>query len=179
MIEMLMLAMALSMDAFAVSIGLGAKKGSNFKNLALKAGAFFGIFQALMPLIGYLGGKGLLGWISSYTNIIAFGLLFLIGVKMIYEGMHEGIEEDIQKITNKVMLTLAIATSIDAMAAGFSLTLLPINPFLACFIIGMITFVMSFIGVFVGKISGTWLESKAEILGGVVLVIIGFRLLFF
>lgn len=77
------------------------------------------------------------------------------------------------------MLTLAIATSIDAMAAGFSLTLLPINPFLACFIIGMITFVMSFIGVFVGKISGTWLESKAEILGGVVLVIIGFRLLFF
>lgn len=181
MIEILMLAVALSMDAFAVSIGLGSKKNHGIRNLdlALKAGAFFGIFQALMPLIGYLGGKGLVGFVSEYANIIAFGLLFIIGAKMIYEGMHEGIEEDIQKITNKMMLTLAIATSIDAMAAGFSLTLLPINPFLACFIIGAITFVMSFIGVFVGKISGTWLESKAEIFGGVVLVIIGFRLLFF
>ena len=179
MIEVLLLAFALSMDAFAVSIGLGAKQNSEYRSLALKAGLFFGIFQALMPLIGYLGGRGMLGFVSTYAHYIAFGLLLLIGAKMIYEGVNEGVEEEFSKITNKVMLTLAIATSIDAMAAGFSLMLLELNPLLACGIIGFTTFIISFIGVYVGKFSGTWLESKAEIFGGVVLVVIGFRILFF
>jgi putative Mn2+ efflux pump MntP len=179
MIEVLLLAFALSMDAFAVSIGLGAKQNGEYRSLAWKAGAFFGIFQAIMPLIGYLGGKGVLGFVSSYASYIAFGLLLLIGAKMIYEGVNEGVEEEIAKITNKIMLTLAIATSIDAMAAGFSLMLLELNPILACGIIGLTTFVISFIGVYVGKLSGTWLESKAEIFGGLVLVAIGFRILFF
>lgn len=179
MIEVLLLAFALSMDAFAVSIGLGAKQNSEYRSLALKAGLFFGVFQAIMPLLGYLGGKGVLGFVSSYASYIAFGLLLLIGAKMIYEGVNEGVEEEIAKITNKIMLTLAIATSIDAMAAGFSLMLLPLNPLLACGIIGLTTFIISFIGVYVGKLTGTWLESKAEIFGGVVLVAIGFRILFF
>lgn len=179
MIEVLLLAFALSMDAFAVSIGLGSKNGESTKALALKAGLFFGIFQALMPLIGYLGGRGLLGFVSDYAHYIAFGLLLLIGAKMIYEGMNEGVEEEFAKITNKVMLTLSIATSIDAMAAGFSLMLLNLHPLLACGIIGLTTFIISVIGVYVGKLSGTWLESKAEIFGGVVLVAIGFRILFF
>jgi putative Mn2+ efflux pump MntP len=177
MIEVIILAIALSMDAFAVSIGLGAKK--NVPGLALKAGLFFGAFQALMPLIGYLGGKGALGWIESYTHWIAFGLLVLIGAKMIYEGVQEGIEEDIETITNKVMLILAIATSIDAMAAGFSLTLLDANPYLACLVIGVITCVFSMAGVHVGRKSGTWLESKAEIFGGTVLILMGFKFLLF
>jgi putative Mn2+ efflux pump MntP len=145
----------------------------------LKAGLFFGAFQALMPLIGYLGGKGALGWIESYTHWIAFGLLVLIGAKMIYEGVQEGIEEDIETITNKVMLILAIATSIDAMAAGFSLTLLDANPYLACLVIGVITCVFSMAGVHVGRKSGTWLESKAEIFGGTVLILMGFKFLLF
>lgn len=179
MIEVLLLAFALSMDAFAVSIGLGAKQTSEHRSLALKAGLFFGIFQALMPLIGYVGGRGVLSFISSFAAYIAFGLLLLIGAKMIYEGVNESVGEEIQKITNKIMLTLAIATSIDAMAAGFSLMLLNLNPLLACGIIGLTTFVISFLGVYVGKLSGTWLESKAEIFGGVVLVAIGFRILFF
>ncbi|MDD3323746.1 MAG: manganese efflux pump MntP family protein [Sulfurospirillaceae bacterium] len=181
MTEVLLLAIALSMDAFAVSIGLGSKKNSNIASfdLALKAGTFFGFFQAIMPIVGYLGGKGLLGWICSYTHWISFGLLGLIGAKMIYEGMSEGVEKEICYITNKVMLLLSIATSIDAMAAGFSLMLLNVNPFLACFIIGIVTFMFSFIGVFVGKLSGTWLESKAEIFGGIVLIAIGFRMLFY
>ena len=108
MIEVIILAVALSMDAFAVSIGLGAKK--NVPNLALRAGIFFGIFQALMPFIGYLGGKGVLGWMEAYAHWVAFGLLALIGAKMIYEGTQEGIEEDISRITNKMLLVLAIAT---------------------------------------------------------------------
>lgn len=177
MTEIFILAIALSMDAFAVAIGLGAKK--NIPGLALKAGIYFGIFQALMPFIGYLGGKGVLGWIEAYAHWIAFGLLLFIGAKMTYEGFQEGIEEDITAVTNKMMLILAIATSIDAMAAGFSLTLLDANPYIACPVIGATTFAFSWTGVFIGKNSGTWLESKAEIFGGTVLMLMGFKILLF
>ena len=179
MIEVLILAVALSMDAFAVSIGLGSKHLQRTKSLAVMAAVYFGLFQALMPMIGFLGGKGVLGWVEEYAHWIAFFLLMLIGGKMIYESVSEGIEEDIAQITHKVMLILAIATSIDAMAAGFTLTLMEVNPFLACGIIGITTFLLSWIGVFVGAKSGTWLESKAELLGGVILVLIGFKLLLF
>ncbi len=175
MLEVIILAVALSMDAFAVSIGLGSKGDS--KGLGLKAGLFFGGFQALMPFIGYLGGRGVLGWVEAYAPWIACGLLALIGGKMIYEGLSEGIEEEIETITNKVMLLLAIATSIDAMAAGFSLTLLKVNAWLACAIIGVTTFTFSWAGVRIGEKSGTWLESKAEIFGGVVLILIGIKML--
>ena len=132
------LEVALSMDAFAVSIGLVSKQKTRLLALAAKAGEYFGIFQAL---IGYLGGKGVLGLVENYAHWVAFILLALIGRKMIYESLSEGIEEDISKITHRVMFMLAIATSIDAMAAGFTLTLLEINPFIACIIIGITTFV--------------------------------------
>jgi putative Mn2+ efflux pump MntP len=177
MIEVFILAAALSMDAFAVSIGLGAKK--NIPGLALKAGLYFGISQAVMPLFGYFAGKGVLGWVEAYAHWIAFGLLALIGAKMIYEGIQEGIEEGISVITNRVMLALAIATSIDAMAAGFSLTLLDASPYLASLVIGAITFAASVAGVLVGRNSGTWLESKAEIFGGAVLILMGIKMLLF
>jgi len=177
MFEVFVLAVALSMDAFAVSIGLGSK--GNIRGLGLKAGLYFGVFQGLMPFIGYLGGKGVLGWIDAYSHWIAFGLLAIIGAKMIYEGLQEGIEEDIAAITNKLMLVLAVATSIDAMAAGFSLTLLNVNAYLACFIIGVTTFLFSCAGVLIGKNSGTWLESRAEIFGGTVLILMGIKILAF
>ena len=165
------------MDAFAVSFGLGSKHKIKPTSLALMSGAYFGVFQALMPLIGYLGGKGVLGWVEDYASWIAFFLLVLIGGKMIFESFAEGIEEDIKIITHRVMLMLAIATSIDAMAAGFALTLLEISPFIACLIIGVTTFIFSYIGVFIGTRSGTWLESKAELFGGVVLILIGLKIL--
>lgn len=176
MLEVLILAVALSMDALAVSIGLGARK--NTPGLPLKAGLYFGIFQAFMPFIGYLGGRGVLGWIETYAHAIAFALLTFIGAKMIYEGAQEGIEEDISVVTDKMMLILAIATSIDAMAAGFSLTLLATNPYFACFVIGTVTFAFSCAGVYIGRKSGTWLESKAEFFGGAVLIVMGVRMLF-
>lgn len=175
MIEVIILAIALSMDAFAVSIGLGAKKHA--PNMALRAGGFFGIFQALMPFIGYWGGQSVLGWVETYAHWIAFGLLSLIGAKMIYEGTQEGVEEAIARVTNKMLLVLAIATSVDAMAAGFSLTLLAVNPYVACLVIGVITFVFSVIGFYIGNRSGTWLESKAEIFGGIVLILMGIKFL--
>ncbi len=177
MFEVIVLAIALSMDAFAVSIGLGSK--DNSRDLGLKAGIYFGIFQGLMPFIGYLGGRGVLGRIDAYAHWIAFGLLALIGAKMIYEGLQEGIEEEITAVTSKIMLILAIATSIDAMAAGFSLTLLNVNAYLACIIIGATTFAFSWAGVQIGKNSGTWLESRAEIFGGTVLILMGIKILIF
>jgi manganese efflux pump family protein len=176
-IEVLFLAVALSMDAFAVSIGLGSKHKGKVIALALMAGTYFGIFQALMPMIGYLGGRGVLGWIEAFAPWVAFFLLLLIGGKMIYESFAEGIEEDIAHITHRVMLILAIATSIDAMAAGFALTLLDVGPILACLIIGVTTFLFSILGILVGIKSGTWLESKAEFFGGIVLILIGFKVL--
>lgn len=178
MIEVLLLALALSMDAFAVSIGLGSKHQRKPMSLALMAGLYFGVFQGLMPLFGYLGGKGVLGWVEAAAPWVAFLLLVLIGGKMIYESFAEGVEEDIAVITHRVMLILAIATSIDAMAAGFALTLLEVAPLLACLIIGITTFLMSMVGVYIGVRSGTWLEDKAEFLGGVVLICIGLKMLF-
>jgi len=175
MVELILLAIALSMDAFAVAIGLGSKRKSNLLSLAWMSAIYFGLFQALMPLLGYLGGRGVLGWVDAYASWIACGLLVLIGGKMIFESFAEGVEEEIAIISHKVMLMLAVATSIDALAAGFTLTILDVNPFIACLIIGITTFAFSWAGVFVGSRSGTWLESKAELLGGVVLILIGFK----
>lgn len=177
MLEVLLLALALSMDAFAVSIGLGAKHSHKPLSLAFMAAIYFGIFQGIMPLIGYLGGMGVIDWIGSYANWLAFTLLVLIGAKMIYESLVEGIEQDIAQITHRVMLILALATSIDALAAGFTLTLIDINPLLACLIIGFVTYLFSFMGVFVGNKSGEWLESKAELCGGIILILIGIKIL--
>jgi putative Mn2+ efflux pump MntP len=179
MLDIIILAIALSMDAFAVSIGLGAKHNSKIKSLGLIAAIYFGLFQALMPLLGYLAGRGIIEFVETFAPWIAFILLALIGVKMIYAAMSDNVEEVINTVTHRVMLMLAIATSIDAMAAGFTLTVLPFNPLLACALIGFITFVFSWIGVFIGAKTGTWLESKAELLGGIVLILIGLKILLF
>jgi len=183
MIEVWILAFALSMDAFAVSIGLGIKNGiknkSNLKILALKAGLFFGIFQAIMPFLGFISGLGLKEYIHTYDTIVAFILLLFIGAKMIYEALKKDEEENINKITNKILLTLAIATSLDSLAAGYSLHLFNVNIYLCLFIIGFTTFVISYFGVYVGIYSGEKYEKKAEVLGGVVLILIGFKILLF
>ncbi len=177
MIEVLLLAFALSMDAFAVSIGLGVKNREFNKALALKAALFFGIFQGLMPLFGYLASIGLGSFIESVDHWVAFFLLALIGGKMLYESFEENTEDEINIITNKVLLLLAIATSIDAMAAGFTLNLMELDPFLSMLIIAAVTFIFSYLGVFIGSKGGSFLEDKAEKLGGVVLIGIGVKIL--
>ena len=177
MIEVLLLAFALSMDAFAVSIGLGVKSVKFNKSLALKAALFFGIFQALMPLIGYLASIGLGDFILAFDHWIAFILLSLIGGKMLYESFQENTEDEINIVTNKVLMILAIATSIDAMAAGFTLGLLELSPYISMVLIGVITFIFSYIGVFIGTKGGSFLEDKAEKLGGIILILIGLKIL--
>ncbi|NOH82286.1 manganese efflux pump [Vibrio genomosp. F6] len=176
MVDVVILAIALSMDAFAVSIGLGAKHIKNSRALALMSGVYFGAFQGAMPLLGYLGGKGVLGFAESYAPWVAFLLLVVIGGKMIHESMSDGAEKNIRDITHKVMFFLAIATSIDAIAAGFTLSVLDVNPMIACAIIGLITFGFSWGGIFIGSKCGTWLESKMELLGGVTLILIGIKI---
>ncbi len=178
MIEVFFLALALSMDAFAVSIGLGMKKHKNIKVFALKVALFFGFFQALMPLLGYLGGLGLKDFIGESYTLISFALLVLIGVKMIYEAYNK--DEDVETDTsNKLLLILACLTSIDALAAGFTLRLYEISIVLSLFVIGFTTFIFSFIAIYLGYKGGEKYASKAEILGGVILIIIGFKILLF
>ncbi|XOB63087.1 manganese efflux pump MntP family protein [Campylobacterota bacterium DY0563] len=177
MIEVIFLAFALAMDAFAVSIGLGVKSTKFDKSIALKAAIYFSVFQALMPLIGFLASVGLSEYINTIDHWIAFIFLSLIGFKMIYESFQENLEDDIEKVSNKVFLFLAIATSIDAMAAGFTLNLLELTPIFSIIIIGIITFLFSYIGVFVGSKSGAFLEDKAELLGGVILIVIAVKIL--
>lgn len=191
MIEVFLLAIALAMDAFAVSIGLGAKSQKQSSayvlRLAVYAALYFGIAQGVMPLIGYLLGAVLLGWLATAAPWIGGGILILLGAKMLYEAFNREVEavlagsfdENIQeKINHRMMFTLAIATSIDAMAAGFTLNLLALNAWLACFIIAIVTAVFGFLGIYLGKSSGTWLEDKAEILGGLVLIAIGIKVMF-
>jgi len=177
MIEVFLLAFALSMDAFAVAIGLGVKAKKFDSFFGLKIALFFGIFQGVMPLFGYLASIGLGSFIASIDHWIAFGLLTLIGGKMLFDSFGENTEDEISVLTNKVLLMLAIATSIDAMAAGFTLELLSLNPFISMVIIGIVTLVFSFIGVYIGTRGGEFLESKAEKLGGVVLILIGVKIL--
>ncbi|WP_299073718.1 manganese efflux pump MntP family protein [uncultured Paraglaciecola sp.] len=177
MLDVLILAIALSMDAFAVSVGLGAKQPTNLNKLALKAAFYFGFFQCVMPFFGYFSGKGVSSWVDDYAPWIAFILLFCVGGKMIYESFAEGIEEDISQITHRVLLILAIATSIDAMAAGYVITLMDVNVLTACLTIGFTTFALSWLGIYIGSKSGTLLESKAELLGGIVLILIAFKVL--
>ena len=188
MIELLLLALALSMDAFAVSIGLGAKHHNQTLKISLMAAIYFGVFQGVMPLIGYLGGRSVLGFIAQFAPWVACIILVGLGGKMLYEAIKGDEDEDNETdalelantselaLTHKTMVTLAIATSIDAMAAGFTLNLLSVNAFVACLVIAIVTGIFSFAGVFLGKQSGTWLESKAEIFGGLVLIGIGIKM---
>lgn len=191
MIEVFLLAIALAMDAFAVSIGLGAKSQKQSSayvlRLAIYAALYFGIAQGVMPLIGYLLGAVLLGWLATAAPWIGGGILIVLGAKMLYEAFNGEVEavladdfdDNIQeKINHRMMFTLAIATSIDAMAAGFTLNLLALNAWLACFIIAIITAGFGFFGIYLGKSSGTWIEDKAEILGGLVLIVIGIKVMF-
>ena len=201
MIEVVLLAVALAMDAFAVSIGLGAKSQKQSKQyllrLAIYSALYFGIAQGVMPLFGYLLGAAMLGWLASAAPWIGGFILIGLGGKMLYEVFSGGIEEIVEnaelsvtdsttgsfatqkKINHRTMFTLAIATSIDAMAAGFTLNLLALNAWLACLIIGLVTAIFGLFGVYLGWRSGTWLENKAEALGGLVLILIGLKVMFF
>lgn len=167
------------MDTFAISIA----NGSVFKELhirhALRMAFFFGAFQAVMPLLGYAAGNTLSGYIQDYDHWVAFGLLVVIGGKMVYEAFKiEAVEKKPQDPSSLVvLLALSVATSIDALAVGITLSLVTHHIYAAVVLIGAITFVLSYLGYEIGKKIGHFFENKIEILGGLILVAIGAKIL--
>jgi putative Mn2+ efflux pump MntP len=174
--ELFVLAIGLSMDAFAVSICKGLSLGKITPKHMCIAGIWFGGFQALMPLIGYFLGSFFADMITKYDHWIAFALLVIIGGNMIKESFEK--EEHLDaSMTVKSMFLLAVATSIDALAVGVTFAFLKVQIVPAVSFIGIITFVLSAIGVKIGSIFGTKYQSKAELCGGIILIIIGTKIL--
>lgn len=176
-LTIVMIALGLAMDAFAVSVS----SGITIKELKPRHGAkialFFGGFQALMPILGWLLGIGFKDYIEKYDHWIAFVLLGFIGAKMLKESMDDDCEYISDPLQNKVLFMLAIATSIDAMAVGVSFAFLKASILSSSLIIGAITCVICFGGVYLGNRCGCVFKKKAEIAGGVVLMLIGFKIL--
>lgn len=194
-ITIILTAFALAMDAFAVSITKGMTLKKLTKGTAIKIALFFGVFQAAMPLIGWILGISFQSYIKAIDHWIALILLSILGGKMIYE-FYEGrkekkLEEDaenevsstlesegnkIYEISNKELTTLAIATSIDALAIGISFAFLNVNIISSSLIIGIITFILCFIGVITGRKVGGVFKDYAELIGGVILILIGINI---
>lgn len=192
-IEIVLLGLALSADAFAVSLVSGVKMPHFLYKNALVYALFFGVFQALMPLLGYFFGNVLSSFVDKYTSYISFALLLIIGVKMIVDAVRSKDETcdkncdicekhntcKIIKVNYKELLMLAISTSLDAFAVGVSFSLLKVNLALSVSIVGAITFILSFLGVYIGYKFGSKFEKIPEIIGGCVLILIGFKILLF
>lgn len=175
--DLIVTAIALSMDAFAVSVGKGLSTPNARLKHGLICGAYFGGFQALMPLLGYLLASSFADHIRAYDHWIAFALLALIGANMIREAFSNEEEKVDSSFSVKTMLLLAVATSIDALATGVSFALTDTNIWLAIGLIGVTTFLFSAAGVKIGSIFGSKYQSRAEFVGGVTLVLMGVKIL--
>lgn len=169
-------ALALSMDAFAVAVSCGVSKRARDTATQIKIGVYFGVFQGLMPILGWILASRFSEYIRSYDHWVAFFLLGFIGIKMITES-RDNTCEDVGDLTTKHLITLAIATSIDALAAGISFAVLDINIFLTAIAIGLITFLLSFLGAKFGEKLGCRFQQRAEVFGGIILVAIGTKIL--
>ena len=191
--ELLIMAAALAMDAFAVSICKGLATSKDYIKTGLACGIWFGAFQALMPFLGWLLGSTVSEYIDSYSAYIAFALLAFLGVKMIWEAVSEAREQKCAcaqgvnicsqsaeknvSLAPKIMLVFAIATSIDALAAGLSLAAMGANIAIAVAMIGVVTFLFSFVGAAAGARIGSRFSTKAQIAGGAVLIALGIKIL--
>lgn len=175
--ELFLIAVGLSMDAFAVSVCKGLSAGRVRLGHALTAGIWFGGFQALMPFLGWLLGSRFQSFISSVDHWIAFLLLGLIGANMVRESRSQEEEEVGASFSPKAMLPLAVATSIDALTVGITFAFLQVDILWAISLIGVTTFVLSAIGVKAGGIVGERGKSRAELAGGIVLILMGCKIL--
>ena len=179
-VELLLIGVGLSMDAFAVSVckGLNMRKVNKVHSFVIAL--FFGGFQAIMPLTGWLLGRQFEQYITAIDHWIAFGLLAFLGVKMVVDSCKKE-EEEIHKTESRLdlkeLFVMAVATSIDALAVGITFAFLNVNIVLAITVIGCTTFVLSIAGVFIGNIFGSRYKNKAELAGGVILVLIGVKIL--
>jgi len=177
-LELILIAVGLSMDAFAVSICKGLSTGGSQKRNALIIGLFFGGFQGAMPLIGWGLGTGFAPYIIPFDHWVAFVLLAIIGGRMIWSALHpEQEDSSCQILKLKEVMLLAIATSIDALAVGITFAFLHVSILPAASWIALVTFSLSFLGVLIGNRCGSSLGKRAELVGGVVLVFIGAKIL--
>lgn len=176
-VEIILISIGLAMDAFAVSIckGLSMKK-MNWKNAMIIA-FYFGVFQAIMPAIGYFLGTTFESFVTAVDHWIAFILLSFIGGNMIKESFNSEDEDKNDRVDFKTMIVLAIATSIDALAVGITFAFFDVNVIVAVSIIGVITFFISLLGVKVGNKFGDKYQNKAELMGGILLVLLGIKIL--
>ena len=177
-VTLLTLAVGLAMDAFAVSICKGLAMREKVLKKGIIVGLWFGGFQALMPTIGFFLGTQFKDQITSIDHWIAFVLLGLIGINMVKEALSNEEEQADDSIAVKEMFMLAVATSIDALAVGITFAFLNVYIVSAASIIGVCTFLISFAGVKIGNIFGTKYKSKAELAGGIILILLGFKILF-
>ena len=172
-----LIALGLAMDAFAVSVARGITIKRQRARSAFKFGMFFGSFQMIMPVAGWLAGVRLHSLIANIDHWIAFVLLAFIGCRMIYESFKPEEKTEAASHGIKVMLFLSVATSIDALAVGLSFAFLEISIVTPVIIIGIVTFALSFIGIFIGNTIGHFFEKKLEVLGGLILIGIGIKIL--
>lgn len=175
--ELFLLTVALSMDAFAAAVCKGLKMPRLDLKRAFVVGLFFGGFQAAMPAVGWLLGNGFKGSIQSIDHWVAFFLLAFIGLKMIYDVFFSGADEAGGGFSLKELLLLAVATSIDALAVGITFSFLRVNILSAVFTIGLVTFLLSLLGVVIGHKFGALYQRKAQTFGGIILVAIGLKIL--
>jgi putative Mn2+ efflux pump MntP len=177
-LSILLIAIGLAMDSFSVSIARGFSISKEKQSIeAVKTGFFFGLFQGGMPIIGWFVGLSVIDFIAGFDHWIAFLLLCVIGIRMIYESFSIESNKIICSSNLKVLFILSIATSIDALAVGLSLSFIETSIVMPAIIIGIITFFLSFLGIFIGKKFGSKFD-KIGILGGVILIVIALRILF-
>ncbi len=177
-LEILLIGIGLSMDAFAVSICKGFSIPKMNLKKSIKIGLYFGLFQAIMPTIGYFLGSVFANFIISIDHWVAFILLSLIGLNMVIEALKSDKSETLNNsLEFKTMLILSIATSIDALAVGITFAFLNVNILSAVILIGMVTFLISFVGANIGHKFGGKYGKNSEVLGGIVLILIGLKIL--
>ena len=176
LINILTIALGLSMDAFSVSVTEGAVVKSLKKSYVLRLTFLFGAFQTFMPLIGWWLGKLTFHYIERYNKLIALLILLFLGTKMIFDAIMDKEHDKTRSLNIKRMLLLAVATSIDALAVGFSLGSLKMPILSSVLIIGIVTFIFSLIGIYLGNFIGVFLKNKAEIFGGIVLILVGIKI---
>jgi len=175
-ITLLLLAIGLCFDTFAVSVSSGLlKKGILFWQ-AVRIAIILAIFQAIMPVFGWLGGISIKEWIEPFDHWIALGILSLLGLKMLIESQKKGENKIINPLDLKVIITMAFATSIDALAVGISFAIIQVNMIVAVLTIGTVTFIASMLGIFFGKKTGSRLGQRMEIVGGLIVIAIGIKI---
>ncbi len=178
LISTTLIAIALAMDAFSVSMTKGFTQKNITPSQILYYGIFFGGFQALMPVLGYFFGNIISAFVASLASVVGFVLLLAIGLNMIRESLKNDDDEITDNFSFKEVTLLAIATSIDAFAVGITIALINDPLWISAAIIGIVAFAFSIAGIFIGKKIGDYVGNRFQILGGVILILIGFKILF-